>query len=294
MMNIIKKIWSFLFPAEFALKQTFPWGFAELAKIELQAVVAYAIGTFVPAFLIVKFVEFLAEKIPVFVATLDPFMLTVVTTFLSFLTGFGAAVWWLIKKLHDANLSFREAIALNFKALGGGFLGFVRSLFMAGCAYGVIMLLEPAIVNVTQHFLGAVHDPAAELAKNLNGPLFLGFALLATVGAPIFEEILFRGFLMNALRKTFRHGWCRKILRTDSNADYAAMIVQALVFAGAHMTLTGSPVLALMGFVLAMVYMRSGSLYTAMMLHAMNNATAVMQLYNAKTHGVVLAAWFGI
>jgi membrane protease YdiL (CAAX protease family) len=293
MLNIIKKIWSFVFPREFVLKQTFPWNFGQLTKIELQAIVAYVIGTFVPAFLIVKFVEFLGTQWPAFVATLDPFMLTVATTFISFLTGFGSAVWWLIKKLHEANLSFRDAMSLNFKTLGGGFLGFLRALLMAGCAYGVIMLLEPAIVQLTQHFLGSVHDPAAELAKNLNGPLFLGFALLAVVGAPIFEEILFRGFLMNALRRTFREGWCRKILRTDSNADYAAMIVQALAFAGAHLTLTGSPVLALMGFVLAMVYMRSGSLYTAMMLHAMNNATAVVQMYNAK-HGVALVGWFFI
>src|SRR5262249_6696049 len=105
------------------------------------------------------------------------------------------------------------------------------------------------------------------------------FAALAAVGAPLFEELIFRGFLFNACRTSFQKGRLGKIFRSERSAAYAAMVVSAAAFAGAHMTLSGFPALFLMGIVLAALYRRSGTLICPMLLHGLNNLTAVILIY---------------
>ena len=57
------------------------------------------------------------------------------------------------------------------------------------------------------------------------------------------------------------------------------MAVSAAAFAGVHMTLTGFPGLFIMGVVLAALYRRSGTLICPMLLHGLNNLTAVIMIF---------------
>lgn len=87
------------------------------------------------------------------------------------------------------------------------------------------------------------------------------FILLAVVMAPLAEEIVYRGFLFRGLANSL--GW-----------EWGAAI-SAAIFGAAHLQLDVFVPLTVLGFVLAWVYQRSGSLWTSVVLHALFNLIAV-------------------
>ena len=87
--------------------------------------------------------------------------------------------------------------------------------------------------------------------------------VLITVVAPVGEEIFFRGYFFGALRNW--RGWL------------PAAIITGLVFGAIH--IGSSPIgftvpLAFFGFLLCVLYQRTGSLYPCIALHALNNSLA--------------------
>jgi membrane protease YdiL (CAAX protease family) len=88
--------------------------------------------------------------------------------------------------------------------------------------------------------------------------------LLIVVAAPISEEICFRGMLYGGLRER----WPR----------IAAAILAGLVFGALH-ALTGLsavPPLVAFGFVLCLLYERTGSIVPGIVLHMLNNSVALL------------------
>jgi membrane protease YdiL (CAAX protease family) len=84
-------------------------------------------------------------------------------------------------------------------------------------------------------------------------------ALLVVVVGPAFEELIFRGWLLGGLREHW--------------GDTRAILVSSALFALIHGDLWATPALFLLGCVFGWVYLRSGSLYASIVLHAMWNAT---------------------
>jgi membrane protease YdiL (CAAX protease family) len=97
--------------------------------------------------------------------------------------------------------------------------------------------------------------------------LLVSSAVLTCVLAPICEEFLFRGFIFSALRN-WRGLW-------------PAAVITGLLFGGVH---AGSAPaadlvpLAVLGFLLCLVYSYTGSLYPCIALHALNNSIAFASL----------------
>lgn len=85
--------------------------------------------------------------------------------------------------------------------------------------------------------------------------------LTILISAPIAEEIMCRGIMMNTLKKSF--------------STKTAIIVSSLIFGIMHI-LTGSSILALgaiiMGLILAIIYEKTDSLYVAIVAHAVANS----------------------
>src|SRR5204862_193057 len=82
--------------------------------------------------------------------------------------------------------------------------------------------------------------------------------------APVAEELFFRGFMYGALRRPI--GWV------------GAAIVTGLVFGLIHAGGTSAVFLlplAVLGFLLCVLYRRTGSLVPGMGVHAFNNALAL-------------------
>lgn len=86
--------------------------------------------------------------------------------------------------------------------------------------------------------------------------------LLAVVAAPLFEELIFRGFLFRGLANSW--GWV------------LGAAASSAVFGAAHAQLTIFVPLFALGFALAWVYKRTGSLWTAIAFHALFNAISVV------------------
>jgi|GEM_PF-225184 len=89
------------------------------------------------------------------------------------------------------------------------------------------------------------------------------FAIVAVL-APIAEEIFFRGMFFGGLRK--RRG------------PLLAALISALIFGGLHATtgVSAVPVLMILGFQLALIYERTGSLWPGIALHMLNNLLALL------------------
>jgi membrane protease YdiL (CAAX protease family) len=88
--------------------------------------------------------------------------------------------------------------------------------------------------------------------------------LLIVVAAPISEEICFRGMLFGGLRTRLPR--------------LVAALISAVVFGGLH-ALTGVsavPPLIAFGFILALLYERTGSILPGILLHMLNNSVALL------------------
>ena len=89
----------------------------------------------------------------------------------------------------------------------------------------------------------------------------IGSCLIIIVVAPICEEIFFRGFLYRIVRGRL--------------GLWPALVISGALFGSVHLAGGGPMAVALiapLGFLLCLVYERSGSLYPCIALHALNNA----------------------
>ena len=88
------------------------------------------------------------------------------------------------------------------------------------------------------------------------------FAIVAVVMAPLFEELYFRGFVFKGFANSWGWVW--------------GAVVSGAVFSLAHLQLTLFVPLFVLGFALAWVYQRTGSLWTSVAMHAIFNGLAVV------------------
>ena len=109
-------------------------------------------------------------------------------------------------------------------------------------------------------------NPLLSLALNSQNSwvLFL-FFLTAAVFAPLFEEVLFRGFLLPSLTRYF--------------SVSTAIVISSLVFAIAHLSLAEILPLFVLGMVLGVTYSRSRNLVASMLLHGLWNSGTLLSLY---------------
>jgi len=88
--------------------------------------------------------------------------------------------------------------------------------------------------------------------------------LLIAIAAPVSEEVCFRGFLFGGLRERLPR--------------LAAALISGLIFGGLHATtgVSAVPPLIFFGFVLALLYEKTGSIWPGILLHMLNNSVALL------------------
>lgn len=91
------------------------------------------------------------------------------------------------------------------------------------------------------------------------------FFLTAAVAAPMFEEFLFRGFLLPSL--------------TRYVPVWGAVGISALLFGVAHLSLSEIIPLTTLGIILGVVYARTRNLLASMLLHSLWNSSTLVSLY---------------
>lgn len=106
-------------------------------------------------------------------------------------------------------------------------------------------------------------DLPDELGADDSDVALVAVMVLVCVLAPVGEEFLFRGYIFRALRN-----W---------KGLWPAAIISGIVFGAIHLLSADAVALvplAILGIGMALVYHYTDSLYTAMALHALNNAIA--------------------
>jgi CAAX protease family protein len=162
-------------------------------------------------------------------------------------------------------------VAVAFASRGGAIGSGLRELGLrrfALSAVGLAAATYVAYLIFAAVYSTIVHPEQEDITRDLGfdegGIAAVAAGILIIGVAPISEEIFFRGFMYGGLRR--RLPW------------WAAALIAGLVFGALHYTGRDSigvvPQLAALGFILAWLYERTGSLWPPILMHGVNNALA--------------------
>lgn len=135
-------------------------------------------------------------------------------------------------------------------------------LFLAGV---VARLLEPLVGDPE-----IASRPVRELVDSAGGWRFAGLLLFVAVGAPIVEELFFRGLLLRSLQRRVRNDAAAVVL---SGALFATPHIQALPGGALALVLVS---IFLLGALLAVLALRTGRLGSAIVAHSAFNAISLV------------------
>jgi len=131
----------------------------------------------------------------------------------------------------------------------------------------VSLAVAAALAGISTHLFGdfnsSAGDAAAELSSVTGRPVMILFALMLAFGAPVVEELAFRGLVFAGLRK---HGFSPLI----------TILLSALVFSLFHFEPARILVVGGVGLVLGFLRWRTGSLGAGMVAHCINNLPAAV------------------
>lgn len=164
---------------------------------------------------------------------------------------FGAAAWLMIARYR---LPVRETLSLRAPP-PGAWLG-----VLIGAPAGLV--LADGVVRLASLAMPIPEEWIEAMAETFGADIPVWQMLLFFAVLPgIFEEIAFRGVLLNGLKSRLK--------------PVQLVLVAGIVFGFFHVDLFRIPGTALLGVLLVIAVLRSGSIYPAMAWHALHNALAL-------------------
>lgn len=141
--------------------------------------------------------------------------------------------------------------------IGWGIMGYAAAL--------PILLIASLLSQILARYIPTPSNPVVPLFLESNNALErLILLALTTIAAPFFEELFFRGVLSHS----FRARWGVSL----------GLILSAAVFAAVHPLPLGFLPIFVLGYVLATLLYRRGSLLPCMVMHGLNNCVAFLAL----------------
>lgn len=174
--------------------------------------------------------------------------------------GFGLYPW-LATRLQGNGPKVDLGFTLRLSDLGWGIGGGVVATVLAG-----------VVASLTERFFGQFSSTAGDAITQVDAPRWVLYAALlcAVVGAPLFEELCFRGLAFAAIAK-----WA------DAHRIPAvpwATVGSAFLFGAIHLEPVRFPLLFVIGLVLSYLRARTGRVGASVVAHAFNNLIAVSSL----------------
>jgi membrane protease YdiL (CAAX protease family) len=138
-----------------------------------------------------------------------------------------------------------------------------RDLAWGGAFLALAVVLVIAVALTSNLILKPDQSPQRDLQELLRGlsgwvPNLVLFLTVAGL-APLFEELLFRGFLLPVLAR--------------GQQMAVALVISSLLFGAIHLQPMGLPTLSMLGFVMGLAMRHTGSLRTPMLVHACWNGS---------------------
>jgi membrane protease YdiL (CAAX protease family) len=216
----------------------------------------------------------LLEAVPVFVITVilttlvglvASFALqsrdaTVIAASAAFELALAASVLGWIRLMHRDALPALGLPVRPWRELGRGVVGGLLVRLVA--AFGI----GPIVVVLIQAFTDRAPSVPDQVPTDLHTLPTVLFGIVVVVGAPIGEELFFRGFLFNSLR---RHGF------------WLAAVLSSLAFGLVHVV-NGNwflvPIMFFVGLGFAWLYERDGRILTPIAAHATFNLIGILFL----------------
>jgi membrane protease YdiL (CAAX protease family) len=184
--------------------------------------------------------------------------------------------WYVVASLLGLWVGFLGAPALAIR-----YAGPVRRRL--GLRFEPIDLIGIGIGLLLQLAVGLLYRPFIQHLKHFNAPITKlagashggGYALIVVLtvfGAPIAEEIFFRGMLLRSLT-----GFATSLSGASARkvAVGGAVLLDGLAFAASHGELAQLPGLVLVGVVLSLLFLRTGRLGMSILTHMSFNAVAI-------------------
>lgn len=140
---------------------------------------------------------------------------------------------------------------------------FSHALMYVICGWG-LCLASNIPVNVIYTFISdAGVDAGVAVNPGADSTLSFVLKIIAVGVAPaVFEEFVFRGVIFSKLKKY---------------GTSFALIASSLLFAMLHSNLVSMPFAFLAGLIIGFIYIRTGNLWIAIVIHFLNNTFSVIQ-----------------
>jgi membrane protease YdiL (CAAX protease family) len=151
----------------------------------------------------------------------------------------------------DYSVRFRPIDALGIP------LGIASQILLVSAVYWPLRKIFPNTFDAAD-----VEDRARDLYERADGWWLIVLVLIVVVGAPIVEELVYRGFIQGTLRGTMNHG--------------VALVVTAVWFALIHFVPVEYPGLFAIALVLGLSYHFSHRIGMAIVTHMAFNATGLL------------------
>jgi uncharacterized protein len=163
----------------------------------------------------------------------------------------------------DYGLSFRAGDLLGIP------IGILSQLVLLELVYWPLRELFPD--TFAKRF---VEEPARNLFDRADGGWLVAIVLVVCVGAPLVEELLYRGLILRSIEGRIAGG--------------LAILASSVWFALAHVQPVQLPGLFVFGVVLAFCALRSGRLGLGIFAHSAFNATTVVMLLWNDVNGTLI------
>ena len=167
-----------------------------------------------------------------------------------------AVLYFVALRSRDAITSLGLRTSSLFKNISSGIAGYV---FILPLLFAVL-IFSVWILNL----LGYKPEPQPVFEvfmEEKRGGFLLFFVIFVSVLGPIIEEIFFRGFMYNAIKKHI--------------GIIGAAFISASVFSLLHTNIVGFFPIMILGLLLAYLYERTGSLVASMTVHVVHNSIII-------------------
>ena len=159
--------------------------------------------------------------------------------------------WGSSRPLRDYRVSFRWADFLGLP------IGVASQLLLLPLVYWPLQQWFPETFSSEE-----VQERAQSLWDKVDGGWVLALIVVVVIGAPLIEEVVYRGMILQSLQGRFN--------------EVLALVLSSAFFAAIHLQPVEFPGLFLFAIVLGLCFQKTGRLGSAILAHAAFNATGLL------------------